>query len=166
MISIPGMEGVHRCDSPVELLDLYPTLMDYTDIEPPSHVVGRSLRPIISGQKQSIRDGAITQYRKGISLRTSRYRITKWGENAATDFELYDHHTDSQELHNLARDSSYFDLLDSLRTALELRAVELGKKPEGLGRQFEDIRPMFRAPNITKGDSVNVQGNITYSKST
>lgn len=164
MISIPGSGVVQRSDSPVELLDLYPTLMDYTDIELPRHLVGRSLRPIISGQMASIRDGAITQYRQGISLRTSRYRITKWGEDATTDFELYDHRTDSQELQNLARDSAHSELLDSLRVALELRATELSKKPEGLGRQFEDIRPMFRAPNITRGDSIDVEGHLTYSK--
>ena len=164
MISIPGMEGVHRSDSPVELLDLYPTLMDYTDIERPRHIVGRSLRPIISGQKASVRDGAITQYRHGISLRTSRYRIIKWGEDTGTDFELYDHRTDSKELQNLARDSSHSGLLDSLRAALEIRAIELKEKPEGLGRQFEDIPPMIRAPNITRGDSIDAEGHITYSK--
>ena len=164
MISIPGMEGVHRSDSPVELLDLYPTLMDYTDIERPRHIVGRSLRPIISGQKASVRDGAITQYRHGISLRTSRYRITKWGEDTGIDFELYDHRTDSKELQNLARDSSHSGLLDSLRAALEIRAIELKEKPEGLGRQFEDIPPMIRAPNITRGDSIDAEGHITYSK--
>jgi arylsulfatase A-like enzyme len=166
MISIPGAEIMNRSNAPVELLDLYPTLMDFTDIEVPRHVVGRSLRPIISGQKASIRDGAITQYRKGISLRTNRYRITKWGEDATTDFELYDHRVDSQELQNLARDSVYSQVLDSLRIALELRAIELEKKPEGLGRQFEDVRPMMRAPNITRGDSLDAQGQVMYSKPT
>jgi arylsulfatase A-like enzyme len=166
MISIPGSEAINRSSAPVELLDLYPTLMDFTDIEIPRHVVGRSLRPIISGQQASIRDGAITQYRKGISLRTNRYRITKWGEDATTDFELYDHRSDSQELHNLSRDSSYSEVLDSLRFALELRAIELEKKPEGLGRQLEDVRPMMRAPNIIRGDLVDAQGQLIYSKST
>jgi hypothetical protein len=55
-------------------------------------------------------------------------------------------------------------LLDSLRAALEIRAIELKEKPEGLGRQFEDIPPMIRAPNITRGDSIDAEGHITYSK--
>jgi arylsulfatase A-like enzyme len=165
MISIPGSEGVHRSHSPVELLDLYPTLMDYTEIDPPIHVVGKSLRPIISGQKASVREGAITQYRSGISLRTNRYRITKWGEDATADFELYDHRNDSQELHNLARDSGFSWVLDSLRVALELRAIELENIPEGLGRQFEDVRPMFRSPNITRGDLYDEGWQLNISKS-
>jgi len=47
---------------------------------------------------------------------------------------------------------------------LEIRAIELKEKPEGLGRQFEDIPPMIRAPNITRGDSIDAEGHITYSK--
>lgn len=165
MISIPGSQGVHRSCSPVELLDLYPTLMDYTEIDPPSHVVGRSLRPIISGQKASIREGAVTQYRTGISYRTNRYRITKWGEDAMVDFELYDHRNDSQELHNLARDPAYSVVLDSLRVALEFRVNELENIPEGLGRQFENVRPMFRSPNITRGDLYDEEWTLKNSKS-
>ena len=48
IISIPALEnkGV-TSNSPVELIDIYPTLMDLTDIITPKHVVGRSLVPII-----------------------------------------------------------------------------------------------------------------------
>jgi arylsulfatase A-like enzyme len=140
--------------------------MDYTEIDPPSHVVGRSLRPIISGQKASIREGAITQYRTGISFRTNRYRITKWGEDATADFELYDHRSDPQELHNLARDPLSSMVLDSLRAALELRAIELENIPQGLGRQFDNVRPMFRSPNITRGDLYDEEWTLKTLKST
>ena len=36
------MSGGQFVKSPVELLDLYPTLMDLTEIKTPKHVVGRS----------------------------------------------------------------------------------------------------------------------------
>ena len=137
--------------------------MDYTGIRGPSHVVGRSLRPIIADAQSTIRSGAITQYQKGVSLRTDRYRLTKWGEDEKLDFELYDHAVDSREQVNLARKPEYSPLFDSLRLALELRIAELEMKPKGLGRQFENVPPMRKAPNITPGDLYDESGKLEYS---
>ena len=39
----------------------------------------------------------------GCSIRTDRWRYTEWAGGEA-GVELYDHHTDPQEFHNLARD--------------------------------------------------------------
>ena len=81
------------------------------------------------------------------------------------DFELYDHHNDSQELYNFARDPAYSVVLDSLRVALEFRVNELESIPEGLGRQFEYVRPMFRSPNITRGDLYDEGWGLKQKKS-
>ena len=65
----------------------------------------------------------------------------------------------------MARDSGFSWVLDSLRVALEVRAIELENIPEGLGRQFEDVRPMFRSPNITRGDLYDEGWQLNISKS-
>ena len=66
--------------SPVELIDLYPTLMDLTNINTPKHVVGKSLEPIIKNVHASVRGSALTRWRNGYSIKTKRYRLTKWGK--------------------------------------------------------------------------------------
>ena len=66
IISAPSSEnkGV-KSISPVELIDLYPTLMDLTNINTPEHVVGKSLKPIMKNVNASVRESALTRWRKG-----------------------------------------------------------------------------------------------------
>ena len=64
----------------------------------------------------------------GCSIRTDRYRFTEWGEGRH-GVELYGHHTDPLEFHNLAleSDASLERVIDRLRPILRSRAT--GKTP-------------------------------------
>ena len=46
--------------------------------------------------------------------------------------ELYDHKFDEEELNNLALDSSYSSICDSLIQTINLRIAQADMKPEGL----------------------------------
>mgnify|MGYP001231279686 CR=1 FL=1 len=153
IISAPNSEnkGVQSI-SPVELIDLYPTLMELTNINTPLHVVGKSLGPIMKNVNASIRESALTRWRNGYSIKTKRYRLTKWGINGELGYELYDHKNDKNELINLARNQDYNKVLDSLKLEIEQRIADASIKPKGLGRQFENAKPMYKAKNITFGD--------------
>ena len=165
IISAPGLENKGmKSISPVELIDLYPTLMDLTNIKAPEHVVGKSLKPIIKDVNASIRESALTRWRKGYSIKTKRYRLTKWGSNGELGYELYDHKNDNNELINLASNKHYNELMDSLKVLIEQRIADASKKPKGLGRQFENAKPMFKAKNITFGDVHDINGEINYFK--
>ncbi len=165
IISAPNSEnkGV-KCMSPVELIDLYPTLMDLTEIKPPEHVVGKSLEPLMKNVNASVRGSALTRLRKGYSIKTKRYRLTKWGANGELGYELYDHKNDENELINLVNNRDYNKVMDSLKLVIEKRIVEASIKPEGLGRQFENAKPMYKAKNITFGDIHNANGEINHLK--
>ena len=165
IISVPNFKnGGSTSNSPVELIDVYPTLMDLTNINTPEHVVGKSLLPLINNNNASVRESALTRWRKGYSIKTKRYRLTKWGINGELGYELYDHDHDENELINLADNQDYNDLLDSLKLVIEKRIIDASIKPKGLGRQFENARPMFKAKNITFGDMHDLNGEITYLK--
>ena len=101
--------------SPVELIDLYPTLMDLTNIKTPQHVVGKSLKPIIKNVNSSDRQSALTRLRNGYSIKTKQYRLTKWGSNGELGYELYDHKNDEKELINLFGNEDYSAVEDSLK---------------------------------------------------
>jgi iduronate 2-sulfatase len=48
MMWVPGVKGMgQETDSIVELLDLYPTLIDYCDLKAPHKLTGISLRPVL-----------------------------------------------------------------------------------------------------------------------
>tara|TARA_B110000003_G_scaffold90066_1_gene92117 strand:+ start:519 stop:2081 length:1563 start_codon:yes stop_codon:yes gene_type:complete len=165
IISAPNSEnkGVIS-SSPVELIDLYPTLMDLTDINTPKHVVGKSLEPLIKNVNASVRGSALTRWRNGYSIKTKRYRLTKWGGDGELGYELYDHKNDKNELINLARNQDYNEVMDSLKLMIDKRIADASIIPEGLGRQFENAKPIPKAKNITFGDTHDINGKRIYLK--
>ena len=159
----PGIQSGVRTNSPVELVDLYPTLMDLTGIETPDHVTGKSLKPIFKDKNIKIRNSALTQWKNGYSIKTERFRLTRWGKDGELGFELYDHNKDKEELKNLADIPKYSSLLDSLKKEIDLRIVDAKLKPKGIGRQFEQ-QSYRKAPNLTQGDLYDKNGKRIYFK--
>jgi len=105
--------------TPVELLDLYPTLAELCGLSVPDHLEGQSLVPLLRNPSALIDRAAFTQHPRpaypggkppeimGRSVRTSRYRYTEWRQfetNELVAAELYDHQVDSAENHNVADD--------------------------------------------------------------
>ena len=173
----PGVENGVRSNSPVELIDIYPTLMDLTKIEAPSHVVGKSLVPIFNDHKHKVRQSALTRWRasqhgslnfkesgiQGYSIKTERFRLTKWGENGEHGYELYDHEKDREEMDNLVNNLYYKSTLDSLKKHIDLRIANARKKPDGLGRQFEEKR--LHKVIMTPGDLYDIDGKRIWERS-
>lgn len=54
LIRIPGTQ--HRCvDEPIGLLDLTPTLLDYVAVDMPATMIGKTVRPLMEGEKDAAR---------------------------------------------------------------------------------------------------------------
>jgi len=165
IISSPSVKNKDiKTISPVELIDVYPTLMDLTNINTPMHVVGKSLVPLMKNTNASVRESALTRWRNGYTIKTKRYRLTKWGVNGELGYELYDHKNDKNELINLASNKEYREVMDTLKALIDQRIAEASSKPEGLGRQFENAKSMYKAKNITYGDIHDLNGEIIYFK--
>jgi uncharacterized sulfatase len=124
IISAPGMTKGERSNKPVELLDLYPTLIDLCGISVSSRLQGKSLRPLLNDPNaKSWKKPAVTLvwYGRdawGYSLRTERYRYIEWLEGKAGK-ELYDHANDSEEVTNLAGHRKHEELVASLSKKLK-----------------------------------------------
>jgi hypothetical protein len=124
--------------------------------------VGKSLEPIMKNVNSSVRGSALTRWRNGYSIKTKRYRLTKWGSNGELGYELYDHKNDKEELINLSSNQDYNEVMDSLKLVIEQRIADASTKPKNLGRQFENAKSMYKAKNITFGDIHDVNGEIMY----
>jgi iduronate 2-sulfatase len=105
----------------IELLDLYPTLLELCRLSPPSGLEGDSFASLLltpSGQwnhpayTTTIHEGVI-----GRSVRTARWRYTEWGEGVAA--ELYDHDTDPDEYRNVAREARHQETARELKQLLQ-----------------------------------------------
>ncbi len=98
--------------SPVELVDLYPTLADLAGLPPPPALDGASLRPSMENPDKPGSRPAFTQTQRGRrnrqgdwifgrSVTDGRFRYTEW-DGGKAGRELYDHRNDPREFTNLA----------------------------------------------------------------
>lgn len=120
----PGMRGAgQKCASLVELVDLYPTLCDLCHIDPPGGLQGASFAGLLDDPNLPGKDAAYTMVLRGgtigRSVRTPRWRLTKWtGQQAGV--ELYDQDADPDDYHNLADKPQYAAMVKELEKLLDL----------------------------------------------
>lgn len=108
---------------PVELLDLYPTLVDLSGHQVPKILDGESLVPFLKNTDDTWEKPAISQVyhgpnAQGYTIRTTRWRFTEWNGGAAGN-ELYDHDNDPDEIVNLANHPEYLNIRKKLKAALQ-----------------------------------------------
>jgi len=116
MISGPGLTR-SRCDRPVQLLDIYPTLVELCALaKPPQKLEGHSLLPLLIQPNTSWPYPAITTFHcNDHAVRTDRWRYISYANG---DEELYDHSLDSNEWNNLVHDSKYRSVIAELKAHL------------------------------------------------
>lgn len=137
VIAGPGINaGV--CDTPVDLLDLFPTILQCAGIDPAPEMdqrPGQSLLQTATGPVQAERV-ILSEYHAAGSntaafmLRRGRYKYIHYVRHAP---ELFDLQTDPQELHNLADDPAHAAVLQSLLA--ELRAICDPEAMDALAKQ-------------------------------
>ncbi len=134
IISYPGMDhSGARSESLVEMIDFYKTLSHLAGIDtPPSYIQGHSLVPVLKNPEHSVRETAITQLDNGYTIRTNRYRYTKWPQEKGLNIELYDRLSDPGEMMNIATDPNYNDVVEKLDHLWQKRVEEIGTIPSGL----------------------------------
>lgn len=106
--------------SPVEALDIYPTLAELCGLEAPNHLEGQSIVPLLNNPK--LQEDRIVytmwpinrdDYDRtviGYSAKSTRFNYVEWiqlntGETVAT--ELFDHQIDPMETKNVVDDVAY-----------------------------------------------------------
>ena len=101
----PGSKISKIDDSIVESVDIYPTIMELTGIEAPLGLDGESFANLLKSYKSQLGNVAYSYFNKGITVRTDRYRLTKYFREANPTIELYDHQTDPLESINIAAEN-------------------------------------------------------------
>ena len=127
IIRVPGMEHTGNFNTPVGLIDVFPTLVDLCSLPYPKQpnglqLEGTSLLPLIEDPTQPWKKGVFSQYQRyiwkkrnagdlvninhpgngiGYSIRTERYRYTEWWRTQTTEKDSKGNFTD--------RDQKLFD---------------------------------------------------------
>lgn len=115
IVAVPGQASAGRkTDAFVELVDVYPSLVEACALPLPDHLEGTSFRPLLEDPQRPWKKAAFSQYPRssvktgagiGHAMRTQRYRLVEWWfpEKGLREYELYDHMTDPEENVNLAK---------------------------------------------------------------
>jgi len=106
------------CPSPVELLDLYPTVAARAGLRAPANLAGADLSPLLRDPQSRWERPAFTQVQRGAvpghSVRTRRWRYIEW-QNGRAGAQLYDHDHDPEERNNLIRDPAHQEVVEELQ---------------------------------------------------
>jgi choline-sulfatase len=128
--------------SPVEMVDIYPTLAELSGLEAPKSLSGVSLVPALKDSTVAPRDSALSQYNQGYSIRTENYRYTEWGEKGIEGIELYDVGRDPEELVNLAgKKQEFAEVMSELAGKLRARIADANEVPDSIQQlRFNNTR--------------------------
>jgi iduronate 2-sulfatase len=110
IVAGPGVASNAKSTALVELIDLYPTIVDAARLPAAAGVEGRSLGALLRDPRGRGAEFAVTQHphpfyggkptHMGYALRDERYRYVEWRDvasGAVTARELYDHGSDPRE---------------------------------------------------------------------
>jgi arylsulfatase A-like enzyme len=126
IIKVPGLtKAGQRCNSIVNLLDLYPTITELCGVERNPANEGRSIVPLLKDvNKKWDYPTVTTMGQNRHTVRSDRWRYIRYQDGSE---ELYDHSVDSMEWHNLAKDRKY----DGIRKDLSgiMPAINVSEVP-------------------------------------
>ena len=92
----------NKIENIVETVDIYPTLLAMCGLKPEHPLDGESLIAAMTSKEFSGKETAFGYFRNGVTLRTPRYRLSKYYHDQGEAIELYDHQTDALETKNIA----------------------------------------------------------------
>lgn len=131
--SLPGTSINKRSPRTVELLDLYPTLIELCQLPETEGLEGASLKPLLINPNAGWNRAAYTVLRRGgtdntvfgRSVNTERWHYVEFGDGDYGAL-LYDHKKDPYEYRNLAYEPKYKSMVQYMKQLLK------NKTPDGL----------------------------------
>ncbi len=148
IVAAPGVaKAGARTRALVELIDLYPTLVELGGLPAAAGVEGVSFVPLLKEPRGEGKARAVSQHphpsyggaatHMGYTVRTAQHRYVEWRELATgtvTERELYDETADPAETVNCAQYPAYRDTVDRLARAAREVVAAGGRWPDAMAR--------------------------------
>lgn len=109
-----GFQSGTKCDQPVNLIDLFPTVAAMAGLQPDAEWEGNSLVPLVGDPKSDWSSHTVTTFGRGNhAVTTKRWRFVQYFDGSA---ELYDRSKDPHEWHNLVDDPRCRQIVSELKS--------------------------------------------------
>ena len=119
IISMPDRKTTGRCDAPVEMLDIYPTLLDLCALPANPRNEGKSLKPLLDNPGSGNNKFAVTPYgRNNHAVVSGGYRYIHYEDGSE---ELYNRNSDPDEFENIAGKTGFQDVKSALAKYLPVK---------------------------------------------
>ena len=160
IIADPRQAGAgQKCQALVELVDIYPTLVELCGLKPNREVEGISLKPLLENPEKPWKTAVFSQYPRdreshrhagrgdimGYAVRTKDHRYVEWRDSKdgrPLARELYDHTSDPHESTNVVDHPDMRPILKSLQTVLadgpESVRSKLTRVPSGVSSSIRN----------------------------
>jgi len=114
-----------KSDALVYLLDIYPSVCDLVGAKIPAGLDGKSMKGIIAGKDESVRDTLFTSYKKVMrSVRDERWKLIRYPHINKT--QLFDLKSDPHELRNLADEKGHLKQVSQMMGLMQKWQKQLG----------------------------------------
>ncbi len=133
----PGIQPGGRAPGNAYLLDILPTICDLAGVEIPATVQGRSLEPVLLGERQTVRDVLYGSYCGGTK---PGMRAVRWGDWKLIKYDTLEGQVRETQLFNLAQNPHEF-LMEHHAPAVVART---GHQPEPHQRDLAEL-PEYQA---------------------
>ena len=119
IVSATNIPKNKKTNSIAELVDLYPSICELANISKPTHLEGESFVNALKNPSEIHKNTALARYLRGETLIADNYFYTQWQKKGKTNAKmLYNHKIDPDENRNLAVESEYNQIVDSLSILL------------------------------------------------
>ena len=173
IVRAPGMLASGKpSNSLVELVDLYPTLLELAGLPVPNDREGASFAQLLNDPAAKTKDFAISQYPRGgglmgYSMRTATHRLTQWIHRASGEIrstELYDYKNGLVESHNMAVElrTTVEELSTQLFKQIEFTPSNAASSNAPFGAQTKKIKVACVGDSITFGSGIRDKVNNAY----
>lgn len=148
LISYPKLIAENSTvDGMVNNIDFAPTILEYAGIRIPEQMQGLSIKPLLEGEKESLREEVFYEYWTELvhsiptmtALRTDRIKLISFPELEDID-ELYDLEKDPHEMTNLVQHPEYSSVYESMKKRLQTKIQEVGWRADVFPHNLERFR--------------------------
>jgi len=119
IVKVPEVTKGGKTDGVVNLIDMYPTLVELCGLPANKEIDGKSFVRLLANPKMEWNEPTLSTYQyMNHSLTDGRYRYTWYGGKADGAEELYDHVSDPLEHNNLASNPKYKEVIERMKKYL------------------------------------------------